>query len=272
MNPGSGYTVATTEGIQPYTITGTGSGMQITVQVSTAGSVYQDPNNKAGLVGLVSVTDGGRGYKIGDVVGIPTASMNGIGTGAQLSVVSIGFTNTLFLDNVQGDFVAAGSSMTYVTNTGIRSEINGEGSNVTILSGQAITDPYYDGKSIKVRHRNHAMHESNNLVKIEGIVSDIAPTSLTAAYGRDNTGDLVVSAGTAFTDFEGVGVGTTNPGYLKIGNEIVQYTSVDGNTISGITRAQDSTLAFTHPVNQLVYKYELAINLSAVFLLPYSSE
>ena len=28
------------------------------------------------------------------------------------------------------------------------------------------------------------------------------------------------------------------------------------NTISGITRAQDSTLAFTHPVNQLVYKYE----------------
>ena len=256
VNPGAGYTVATTESIQPFTITGTGSGMVVTVQVSTAGSVYQDPNNKAGLVGLVSVTDGGRGYKIGDVVGIPTASMNGIGTGAQLSVVSIGFTNTLFLDNVQGDFVAAGSSMTYVTNTGIRSEINGEGSNVTILSGQAITNPYYDGKSIKVRHRNHAMHESNNLVKIEGIVSDIAPTSLTAAYGRDNTGDLVVSAGTAFTDFEGVGVGTTNPGYLKVGSEIVQYTSVDGNTISGITRAQDSTLAFTHPVNQLVYKYE----------------
>jgi len=256
VNPGAGYTVATTESIQPFTITGTGSGMVVTVQVSTAGSVYQDPNNKAGLVGLVSVTDGGRGYKIGDVVGIPTASMNGIGTGAQLSVVSIGFTNTLFLDQVQGDFVAAGSSMNYVTNTGIRSEINGSGSNVTILNGQAITDPFYDGKSIKVIQKNHGMHESNNLVKIEGIVSDIAPTSLTGAYGRDNTGDLVVSAGAAFTDFEGVGVGTTNPGYAKIGNEIIQYTSVNSNTLSGITRAQDSTLAFTHPVNQLVYKYE----------------
>ena len=256
VNPGAGYTVATTESIQPFTITGTGSGMVVTVQVSTAGSVYQDPNNKAGLVGLVSVTDGGRGYKIGDVVGIPTASMNGIGTGAQLSVVSIGFTNTLFLDQVQGDFVAAGSSMNYVTNTGIRSEINGSGSNVTILNGQAITDPFYDGKSIKVIQKNHGMHESNNLVKIEGIVSDIAPTSLTGAYGRDNTGDLVVSAGAAFTDFEGVGVGTTNPGYAKIGNEIIQYTSVNTNTLSGITRAQDSTLAFTHPVNQLVYKYE----------------
>ena len=256
VNPGTGYTVATTENIQPFTITGTGSGMVVTVQVSTAGSVYQDPNNKAGLVGLVSVTDGGRGYKVGDVVGIPTASMNGIGTGAQLSVVSIGFTNTLFLDQVQGDFVAAGASMNYVTNTGIRSEINGEGSNVTILNGQAIVDPFYDGKSIQVQQKNHGMHESNNLVKIEGIVSDVAPTSLTAAYGRDNTGDLVVSTGAAFTSFEGVGVGTTNPGYLKIGNEIIEYTSVNTNTLSGITRAQDSTLAFTHPVNQLVYKYE----------------
>ena len=256
VNPGTGYTVATTEGIQPYTISGSGSGMEVTVQVSIAGSVYQDPNDKAGLVGLVSVTDGGRGYKVGDVVGIPTASMNGIGTGAQLSVVSIGFTNTLFLDQVQGDFVAAGASMTYVTNTGIRSEVNGEGSNVTILAGQVINDPLYDGKTIKVSHRNHAMHETNNLVKIDGIVSDAAPASLTAAYGRESTGDLVVSAGTAFTSFEGVGVGTTNPGYIKIENEILKYTSVDGNTLSGITRAQESTLAFTHPINALAYKYE----------------
>ena len=71
--------------------------------------------------------------------------------------------------------------MNNVTNTGIRSEINGEGSNVTILNGQAITDPFYDGKSIKVIQKNHGMLESNNLVKIEGIVRDIAPTSLTGA-------------------------------------------------------------------------------------------
>ena len=41
-----------------------------------------------------------------------------------------------------------------------------------------------------------------------------------------------------------------------MGNEIIKYTSVSGTTISGITRAQDSTLAFTHPVNSLAYKYE----------------
>jgi hypothetical protein len=173
-----------------------------------------------------------------------------------MSIVSIGFTNTLFLDNVQGDFVAAGSSMTYVTNTGIRSEINGSGSNVIIKSGGVTVDPIFDGKTIKVRHRNHAMHESNNLVKIDGIVSDIAPATLSNAYGRDSTADITISAGTAFTSFEGVGVGSTNPGYLKVSDEIIKYTGVSGNTITGVTRAQDSTVAFTHPTNSLVYKYE----------------
>ena len=115
--------------------------------------------------------------------------MNGLGENATMSIVSIGFTNTLFLDNVQGDFVA-GSSMTYVTNTGIRSEINGSGSNVIIKSGGVTVDPLFDGKTIKVRHRNHAMHESNNLVKIDGIVSDLAPATLSNAYGRDSTADI----------------------------------------------------------------------------------
>ncbi len=257
VNPGSGYTVATTVGVQPFTISGTGSGMEVDIFVGVAGSIYQDPNNKNGPVGFVSITQGGTGYKVGDVVGIPTAACNGIGTGAQLSVVAIGWTNTVFLDDVQGDFVAAGSSITYVTNTGIRSEVNGTGSNVTILSGGVIDDPYYDGKTVKVNHPNHAMHESNNLVKIEGIVSDAAPTSLSIAYGRDSIGNINVSSGVAFTDFEGVGVGSTNPGYLKIGDEIIKYTGATAaGIITGITRGQDSTLAFTHPVNSLVYKYE----------------
>ena len=256
INPGTGYTVATTTGIQPYTITGSGSGLEVSVTVAAGTSVYNDPNNLAPLRGFISVTDGGDGYKVGDVVGIPTAAMNGLGENATMSIVSIGFTNTLFLDNVQGDFVAAGSSMTYVTNTGIRSEINGSGSNVIIKSGGVTVDSLYDGKTIKVRHRNHAMHESNNLVKIDGIVSDLAPATLTNAYGRDSTADITISAGTAFTSFEGVGVGSTNPGFLKMADEIIKYTGVSGNTITGVTRAQDSTTAFTHPSNSLVYKYE----------------
>jgi len=152
--------------------------------------------------------------------------------------------------------VAAGSSMTYVTNTGIRSEINGSGSNVTIKSGGVTVDPFFDGLTMKVHHRNHAMHESNNLVKIDGVVSDISPATLSNAYGRDSTADITVSSGTAFTSFEGVGVGSTNPGYLKVSDEIIKYTGVSGNTITGVTRAQDSTVAFTHPTNSLVYKYE----------------
>ena len=257
INPGIGYTLATTTGVQPYTISGSGSGLEVDIFVGIGNSIYQDPNNKNGPTGYVSVTQGGTGYKVGDIVGIPTAACNGIGTGAQLSIVSIGWTNTVFLDDVQGDFVAAGSSMTYVTNTGIRSEVNGTGSNVTILSGQVIDDPLYDGKTIKVGHKNHAMHESNNLVKIEGIVSDAAPASLSLAYGRDSIGNITVNSGAAFTSFEGVGVGSTNPGYLKINDEIIKYTgATNAGILTGITRGQDSTLAFSHPVNSLVYKYE----------------
>ena len=124
------------------------------------------------------------------------------------------------------------------------------------MNGQAINDPYYDGKTIRVNHRNHGMHESNNIVKIDGIVSDNAPSTLVAAYGRESTGDLTVSAGAAFTSFENVSVGATNPGYIKIENEIIKYTSIAGNTLSGITRAQEGTLAYTHPINALAYKYE----------------
>ena len=192
-------------GIQPYTITGSGSGLEVSVTVAGT-SVYNDPNNPAPLRGFISVTDGGDGYMVGDVVGIPTAAMNGLGENATMSIVSIGFTNTCSLIMFR-ETLCAGSSMTYVTNTGIRS-INGSGSNVIIKSGGVTVDPIFDGKTIKVRHRNHAMHESNNLVKIDGIVSDIAPATLSNAYGRDSTADITISAGTAFTSFEGVGVGS----------------------------------------------------------------
>ena len=259
VNPGSGYTVATTTGVQPYTITGKGSGLEVDIFVGIGNSIYQDPNNKAGPVGFVSVTQCGTGYQVGDVVGIPTAACNGIGTGAQLSVVAIGFTNTVFLDRVQGDFLAGvGNTVTYVTNTGISSDLNGDGSNVLIKTGEVINDPYYDGRTIRVNHRNHAMHEPNNLVKIDGVLSDAAPATLSANLDRDATGDFSISAGAAFTSFENVGVGTTNPGYLKISNEIIKYTGVNTSTnaITGITRAQDSSLAYTHPENSLVYLYQ----------------
>ena len=67
---------------------------------------------------------------------------------------------------------------------------------------------------------------------------------------------------------------------MKIGEEIIKYTGVSGNTLTGISREQDTTTAENHLSGQLVRKYELGgvslrrINrthyLISVFHLPYN--
>ena len=66
-----------------------------------------------------------------------------------------------------------------------------------------------------------------------------------------------------FSTFENVSVGTTNTGYLQIGDEIIEYTNVIGNTIGGsITRGSNP---ITYPIGTLVYKYELGgVNLHRI--------
>ena len=66
-----------------------------------------------------------------------------------------------------------------------------------------------------------------------------------------------VSSPTNFNQFENIGVGLTNPGYVKVGSEVIKYTGVSGNTLTGITRGIDNTPVERHTVNNLVYKYEL---------------
>ena len=100
------------------------------------------------------------------------------------------------------------------------------------------------------------MYFSDNQVKISGVRGDVKPTKLTAEYSSTSTDQITVGGATSsFTTFENVGVGTTNVGYLLIGDEIIEYTNVSGNTIGGnIVRGTDPK---TYPVGTPVYKYEL---------------
>jgi hypothetical protein len=95
----------------------------------------------------------------------------------------------------------------------------------------------------------------NNLVNISNIQSDIKPTKLNIELAADSTGSISVDNTSIFSTFENVGVGTTNPGYLLIGNEIIEYTSTSAGVIGGnIVRGTNPT---THPIGSPVYKYEL---------------
>ena len=112
-----------------------------------------------------------------------------------------------------------------------------------------------DGLHVKIDHKNHGMYFKENLVEIYRTQSDIKPTKLSAQLSTDSTGAISVDNSSAFSTFENVGVGTTNPGYLLIGDEIIEYTSVSAGVIGGdIIRGSSPK---TYPIGTPVYKYEL---------------
>ena len=163
---------------------------------------------------------GGGGYQVGDVVGFNTLGVASVGRNARLSIVAIGNTNELILDQIQGNFnVGAAQTLSFVNNSGITTVLNFPlGGDVQVTSDNVISD----GLHIKVNHKNHGMYSHKNKVTISGAISDIKPTKLNIAYNVDATGGISVADPSQFLQFENVGVGTTNAGYLKI---CLLYTS-----------------------------------------------
>jgi hypothetical protein len=161
-------------------------------------------------------------------------------------------TNELILDNVQGNFATgAGKTMRYTNSAGVTTELNfSHGGNVTISS----IDAESDGLHFQVNHKNHGMYSTENLVVIKDVETDIKPTKLSLALDVGNEASFSVDDASAFTNFENVGVGTTNTGLVKIGNEVIKYNNVTGNVITIDTRGDDQV---DYLVGTPVYKYEL---------------
>ena len=205
-----------------------------------------------------TVSIGGTGYQVGDVLGVTTVGLASIGRNARFSLTSIGSTNELLLENVQGNFiVGTANTLFYYKNSaavGVATELNySVGGDVQIAQVNTVSD----GLHIKVNHNNHGMYFTKNNVKISGVESDILPTKLSTAYNSGDTGSLSVADASKFSTFENVSVGTTNYGYMKIGDEIISYSSVNGNTIGVSTRSISNTIKTNYPVGTPVYKYEL---------------
>ena len=95
------------------------------------------------------------------------------------------------------------------------------------------------------------------MVTIEGIESDVPAIKLAADYDSSSTGSIILDDATNFAEFEGVGVGSTNIGYVRVGKEILSYTGVVNNTLTGVTRGVDSTKTLNHKELDFLHKYEL---------------
>lgn len=251
INPGIGYTPSegtfTFNNVSLESITGSGKNATANITI-TNGEV---------VAAGVTIVNGGSGYVVGDVLGISSIGTQEVGLNARFSVGIITSINELILDNVQGTFDTNAPNILRYTNSNVNSGVT---TTLNYPSSVSITEisTVSDGLHIKVNHQNHGMYSDQNYVVVQGVQSDISPTKTTAVYTTDSTGAISVESSSAFETFEGVGVGTTNPGYILVGNEIIEYTSVSFGSIGGeIVRNVDSTGTSSEiPVGTEVYKYE----------------
>jgi len=247
FTPSSGYLEYT--GVELINITSTGRNAKADITIDNGVAVGATISENV-------AASGGQGYIVGDVLGISTIGNNNLGRNLRLSLVSIANTNELLLDNVQGDFITgAGNTVQFRNNAGLTTNLNAaQGGNVLI---DGINNVVSDGTHFTVNHKNHGMNFADNRVSISDVESDILPVKLTQTLNSSSTSPITVDVTTGFDTFENVGVGTTNLGYLKIGEEIVSYESASGTVITITERGIDSTVAKNYLSGTQVFKYEL---------------
>ena len=237
-NVGTGFSGGPYTNVELQSLTGYGKNAKVTI--------YVNENS----VAIASVTDGGFGYKEGDTLTLSTNSQTG-GYGKNLiltvdSTAGISSYNSLILDNIQGKIDTENTSSNSIISAG--STISGG----FVINSQSIED----GLHIKVIQNNHGMYSQNNIVSITGVESDITPTSLSANYSSTSTSNITLVSSSEFSTFENVGVSTLNPGYALINSEVIRYTGISGNELTGITRGIDNSVPDAHKLNDLVFKYE----------------
>lgn len=249
INAGIGYTPSLGSlvytGVALTSITGNGRNATANITITN------------GVAVAATINAGGTGYVIGDVLTATQIGTETLGRNLQLSVQGLSGVNELILDNVQGDFTTGtGSTVQYTNSLGVTTTLNASvGGNVIIPADGIQTET--DGLHIKVNHKNHGMHAGENIVSISKVFGDTKPVKLTAEYSSGSTGDILVDNTISFSTFENVGISSTNPGYVLIGEEIIAYEGVTASTLTGITRQIDQTSAFTYSQGTPVYKYEL---------------
>jgi hypothetical protein len=255
INSGIGYTPSSGafvfNNVSLRSITGSGRDAKANITIEN------------GVAIAATISNGGMGYSAGDVVGITSIGSQNLGTNLRLSVSEISGVNELIIDQVQGEYITGvGNTLRFINNAGVTTDLNGTGANV-IIPADGI-EVINDGLNIKVYHKNHGMNSTQNLVSISNVASDLKPTKLSFDYSSTSTDSISIESVeiASFDIFENVSVAATNPGYIRIENEIISYTGVNTSVsppvLTGITRAVDQTNSFNYTAGTPVYKYELS--------------
>lgn len=247
---GKNYTTATN--VDTFAITGEGS--QFKLNITSVNS---------GVVDGISIVDNGTGYKVGDVIGIVTSTAGGQGEGARFTVTETYGIDTLYLTDIQAEdnsFIINTDSVKYfdATNTAV-----GLGTTGVVIRRNFNTTGVNAGNVMKVNHFNHGMYSSDNKVQIKGIQSDVSPTTLTEQLSSTDTTKISVGSTSQFVNFEGIPVSPTNIGYVKIGDELIGYQSINQGSLQiasglGNQRGVDNTVPIIHQIGETVRKHEIS--------------
>jgi hypothetical protein len=234
--------------VETYNIIGNGSGLVLDI-TATNGTITGTP----------VIVNRGNGYKKGDVVGIVTSTV-GTGTSvrgrdARITIAGDGSSiDTLYLEGVQGVFATGTTTdyeLSYYNNSNTIVSVTG----INVLNRSDSTNEY-SGNYVRVEHFDHQMYGNTNKLRISDVSSGSAPIPITSSLPSTST-SISIGNTSNFGTFEGIPVSGLNPGYVKIGNEIISYGSVGSGSLGTIVRGIDSTISITHEKDSLLYKYEL---------------
>ena len=254
---GSGYVVDSS--VNTFNVVGGGSGLKLNIS-----GINADTGTITGIAAASAKEDRGNGYKIGDVVGIVTSTVSSsTGKDARITITGISTdVDTLYVSNVQGEFGSSGTGKAFTVGAGISYFAN-DGTLTSIGTNDILTvtgtGGVYSGNYMRVNHFNHGMYSNTNKVILSDVQSNIEPTTLSATLSVSDITSVSVANTSNFTTFEGVDVSASNPGYIKINNEIITYDGIGSGSLSIASngRATDSTITELHDINNIVYKYEL---------------
>ena len=242
---GRGYSNGSSS-VSTFNITGNGSGLTLSVNATN------------GIIVSATSVSKGKGYAIGDVVGIVTSDITGTsavpsGENSRITITSNNSSiDTLYLTNVAGDSFNA-QDLVYYNDGGSAVSL----ANTHIQSSETYLSDYYDGTYAIVNHFDHGMYAANNIVSISAVSPDTSKIKITSLITRNsqsiNVSSLDISL---FQQFEGADVSNTNPGYLIVNSELMSYTSASGTEIGGVSRGLEDTVAVPHPSGTFIQKYE----------------
>lgn len=240
---GSNY--VTTSNVDTFNIIGNGSGLKL--NISATNGV---------ITGTPTIVSRGNGYAVGDVVGIVTSTVStNTGTGANITITGNGGSiDTLYLSGVQGKTFNVGAGLSYYNDAG---QIVSLASTTIRSFVEPGNQNQNSGNYIEVDHFDHGMYSNTNKLSISGAESSVPATTLSTQLLSTDVSIVAIADTSNFRTFEGVAVSGSNPGYIKIENEIISYTSIGSGTLNGVVRGIDLTKVLDYEINTAVYKYEM---------------